>query len=313
MNLFNNFLNKKRRPGWLCLNLHADRIDLSHVLVEGKPRPEILLCESFRKEGSDVDTLKRLRKELNLDRYQCITLLNTGDYQMLAVDAPNVPAAEAKNAVRWSLKDMIDYPVETAMVDAVTVPGADSAGRAAQMLAVAARNDAIAATAQPFNEADIALEVIDIPEFAQRNVARLLEEDGRGLAMLCFDDDGAMLTFTSDGELYQARQIEVSLRDFESETEVEARYDRVALELQRSLDNFDRQFRNVAISRLVVSQVSGAAQLVEYLGNNLTVPVALLDLEQIMDFPGVPELRDPLRQSQCLQLIGASLRAEGAV
>lgn len=307
-----SLFRKKQRPGWLCLNLHADRVDLSHVLLQGKPRPEILLCESFRKEGSDLDTLKRLRKELSLDRYQCITLLKTSQYQMFAVDAPNVPAAEAKNAVRWSLKDMIDYPVEAAMIDAVNVPGGENAGRAAQMLAVAARNDAIAATVQPFNDADIDLEVIDIPELAQRNVARLLEEEGRGLAMLCFDDAGALLTFTSGGELYQARQIDLSMQDFASATDVEARYDRVALELQRSLDNFDRQFRNVTVSRLIVSQVPDAARLAEYLGANLTVPVSLLDLEQVVDFPGVPELRDPLRQSQCLQLIGAAMREERA-
>lgn len=307
-----SLFRKKQRPGWLCLNLHADRVDLSHVLVAGKPRPEILLCESFRKEGSDIDTLKRLRKELNLDRYQCTTLLKTNQYQVFAVDAPNVPAAEAKNAVRWSLKDMIDYPVEAAMVDAVNVPGGN-AGRAAQMLAVAARNDAIAATVKPFNDADIDLEVIDIPELAQRNVAKLLEEEGRGLAMLCFDDAGALLTFTGGGELYQARQIDLSLQDFASGIDVEGRYDRVALELQRSLDNFDRQFRNVAVSRLIVSQVPDGAKLVEYLSTNLTVPVSLLDLEQVVDFPGVPELRAPLRQSQCLQLIGAAMREERAV
>ncbi len=307
-----SIFSKKQRPGWLCLNLHDDRVDLSHVLLTGKSRPEILLCESFRKEGSDVDTLKRLRKELTLDRYQCTTLLKTSQYQMFAVDAPNVPAAEARNAVRWSLRDMIDYPVETAMIDAVNIPDDGSAGRVAQMLAVAARNETIAATVQPFNDADIDLEVIDIPELAQRNVVKLLEEDGRGLAVLCFDDAGALLTFTGGGELYQARRIEVSLRDFAAATDVEARYDRVALELQRSLDNFDRQFRNVAVSRLIVSPVPDGAQLVAYLSANLAVPVSMLDLEQIVDFPGVPELRDPLRQSQCLQLIGAAMREERA-
>lgn len=307
-----NLFGKKRRPGWLCLNLHADRIDLSHVLVEGKPRPEILLCESFRKEGSDLDTLRRLRRELGLNRYQCMTLLQSGEYQLLTVDAPNVPAAEAKNAVRWSIKDLVDYPVETAMVDAVHVPGGEGPGRDAQMLAVAARNEAIAAKVKPFNDAAIDLKVIDIPELAQRNLAVLLEEDGRGLALLCFGDSGALLTFTGGGELYQARRIDMSLGDLASDQGAEERHDRLALELQRSLDHFDRQFRNVAISRLVISPVIDGGRLIDYLGANLTVPVAMMDLEQVMDFPGVPELRDPLRQSQCLQLIGAAMRAEHA-
>ncbi len=307
-----NLFGKKQRPGWLCLNLHADRIDLSHVLVAGKPRPEVLLCESFRKEGSDVDTLKRLRRDLNLDRYHCITLLKARDYQLLPVDAPNVPAAEAKNAVRWSIKDMVEYPIEMAMVDAVFVPGGEVAGRPAKMLAIAARNDIIAATVKPFSDADIILEVIDIPELAQRNLAQQYEDEGRGLATLCFDDSGALLTFTSGGELYQARRIDVSLRDFETDTKAEEHFDLVALELQRSLDHFDHQFRNVAVSRVMVSQVPLVDRLVEYLRTNLTVPVAVLELERMLDFPGVPELRNPLRQSQCLQLIGAAMRAEYA-
>lgn len=308
-----NLFGKKRRPGWLCLNFRQDRVDLSHVLVEGKPRPEILLCESFRKEGSDSDTLKRLRKQLDLDRYHCMTVLQQRDYQLLPVDAPNVPAAEAKTAVRWTIKDLVDFPVETAAVDAVHVPGGEAAGRTAQMLAVVARNDIIAATVQPFNDADIELSVIDIPELAQRNVAARLEEEGRGLALLCIDVDGALLTFTCGGELYQARNIDVSMRDFESGANTDELFDRLALELQRSLDHFDRQYRNVAVQRVVISQVPSGDRLAEYLNANLTLPVAMFDLEQVMDFPGVPELRNPLRQSQCLQLIGAAMRAETAV
>lgn len=302
-----NFFSKRRRPGWLCLNLHPDRVDLSHVLVEGKPRPEILLCESFRKDGGDVATLKRLKSELKLDRYQCMTLMKHRDYQLFPVDAPNVPAAEARSAVRWSLKDLVDYPLETAAVDAVHVPGGES-GRPAQMLAVAARNEQIASAVQPFHDADIELDVIDIPEFAQRNIARQFEDEGRGLALLGIDDSGGLLTFTCDGELYQSRRIEVTQRDFESATDIEGLCDRVALELQRSLDHFDRQFRHVAVSKVAVSPVPGGERLVEYLRSNLTVPVIELDLEQVVDFPGVPELRDGLRQSQCLQLIGAAMR-----
>ncbi len=306
------FFSRKQRPGWLCLNLHEGRIDLSHVLVAGKTRPEVLLCESFQKEGNDVETLKRLRRDLNLDRYQCVTLLKPNDYQFLHVDAPNVPAEEARNAVRWSIKDVIDYPVETAAVDAVHVPGGAAGGRAAQMLAVAARNDMIVALVKPFNEANIDLEVIDVPELAQRNLARLLETEGRGLALLDFDDSGALLTFTSGGELYQARRIDVSMRDFAAAAVPDELYDRITLELQRSLDHFDRQFRNVAVSRLVVSPVPEGERLVEYLKSNLTVPVELLDLEKVLDFPGVPELRNPLRQSQCLQMLGAAMREERA-
>ncbi len=310
------FGSGKRRPGWLCLTLTPDRVDVSHVLVAGKARPEILLCESFRKEGSDTATLTRLRRELDLDRYRCTTLLAPGDYQLLQIDAPAVPAEELKAAIPWRIKDLIDFPVEMATVDGIKVPApAGGAQRGSQqMFAVAAKNEVIAAAVKPFNDSDIPLEVIDIPELAQRNFAQCFEEAGRGVAFLSFDDGGGLLTFTSGGELYQYRRIDLSAKQFAGATGEQRSqlYDRVVLELQRSLDNFDRQFNHVAVSRVVVTRVPEAEAFQQYLADNLGVPVALFDLQEVMDFPSIPELRDAPRQAQCISLIGAAMRAEAA-
>ena len=310
------FFGAKRKPGWLCINLMPDRVDVSHVVVHGKVRPEVRLCDSYRKEGDEVATLKRLRRELDLESYRCTTLLKAGDYQVLQVDAPNVPAAEMKIAMRWRIKDLIDFPVEAATVDAVIIPqGDNAAARGSQALAIAARNEVIAATAKIFTDARIPLEVIDIPELAQRNVAHFFEEAGRGLALLAFEAEGGLLTFTCDGELYQYRRIDHSFADFAEAGDEQRQqiYERIVLEMQRSLDNFDRQFRQVAISKVVVTPVPGAAGLQEYLASNLGVPVSTLDLSKVMDFPNTPELREPVHQSQCLQVIGASMRKEVAV
>jgi MSHA biogenesis protein MshI len=243
-------------------------------------------------------------------------LLRAGEYQIFQVVAPaNVPAQETKNAVRWSLKDLIDYPVETATVDAVFIPAvAGTAGRAQQMLAVSAKNNVIAASVKPFNDADIALEAIDIPEFAQRNLAHCLELVGRGLALLAFDDHGSLLTFTCDGELYQSRRIDVSLKSFDgaSPEQRKSLYERLVLELQRSFDHFDREFRDITVARMMVTPVPGADDMREYLAANLDLPVALVHLSEIMDFPRIPELHEDARQAQCLQLIGAAMREESA-
>ena len=309
------FGSKGQKPGWMCINLMPDRVDVSHVVVAGKARPEIVLCDSYRKEGDAVATLGRLRRELELDRYRCTTILKSTDYQIVQVETPNVPVQEAKSAVRWRIKDMIDYPVETAAVDALFIPGPDgSTERSAQMLAVAARNDIIAALAKPFNDADVSLEVIDIPELAQRNLALRLEPEGRGLALLALDERGGLLTFTCGGELYQHRRIDISLNSFEGATSEQRKglYDRLVLELQRSLDHMYRQFRHVTVGKIMVTPVPGADDLREYLAANLDVPIALIHLSEIMDFPHIPELHEDLRQAQCLQLISAAMREESA-
>jgi len=314
----------RHAPGLVCINLWPDRVDVSQVVASGKERPEIKRCESYRKAGGEAATLTRLRRELQLDRYRCTTLLKSGDYQIIQVEAPNVQPNEMKNAVRWRIKDMIDFPVDEATVDAVSIPSAEAAaGRAAQMIAVAARNQVIAAAVKPFNDADIPLEIIDVPEFAQRNIARFLEPEGRGVALLSLDDRGGLLTFSCGGELYQHRRIDVTLASLrganpgegesaEIRMELEGPYERLVIELQRSLDHFDRQFPRVAVAKLVISPVPGADRLRGYLVNRLDLPVELLYLSEVMDFPNIAELHEPARQAQLLHTIGGALRVEAA-
>jgi len=98
--------------------------------------------------------------------------------------------------------------------------------------------------------------VIDIPETAQRNIAALFEMEGRGLAMLVFGDEGGLLTITCDGELFLARRLDITLGQLQDADEnLRQQYlDRVELEVQRSLDYFDRQFHHIPVNRLILSR-----------------------------------------------------------
>ena len=305
----------KKQPGWLAVGLHGDHVDLVHVRRAANGRPEIVLCDSYRTEDSETEALARLRKELKLDQYRCTTLLKFADYQMHSLDAPNVPAAELKNAVRWRVKDVIDYPLEQATVDVLDVPVDKSgASRNHSVFAVTARNEQIERTIKPFNDAKVPLEVIDIPALAQRNIAALFEQEARGLATLAFYEECGKLTFTGDGEVFMTRRIEIPLAQM-MEADADRRnqhFERIALELQRSLDHFDRQFNYVPVSKLMLAPLPQDIGLQQYLATNIYVPVEIMDLATVMDFPRIPELKHPARQAQCLATIGAALRNETA-
>ncbi len=273
--------------------------------------------DSFRKEGADTATLARLRKEFDLGRCRCTTLLKNGDYQMLQIEAPSVAPEEFKQAATWKVKDLIDYPVERAAIEVLTIPGgsAGSGGRPGSMFAVAARDETVRQRINLFESAEIPLEAIDIPELAQRNVSALLETEGRALGMLGFDSQGGLLTITLGGELLLSRYLDVTLQHLTDATE-ERRLqllERVGLELQRSLDFFDRQPNSVVVSKLLVQALPPGSGMLEYLASNLSVPVEVLDLESVLDFSRVPALRDPQRQGQCLQVLGAALRDDAVV
>ena len=307
----------KQKPGWLSLAVSRDRVDIAQVSRPASGRPLVSLCETYRREGSLEHTMTRLRRDRGLDGFRLTALMPAGQYQLLQVDAPDVPAAELVSALRWRLKDLIDFPVESAVVETMLVPaaGEGAGGRQSQVFAVVARADAVRQHVEPLQRSGLGLAAIDIHENAQRNVSALFERPGRAVALLAFDEAAGLLTFTAGGELCLSRRIDLSLAALAEleESERHAAYDRVTLELQRSTDHFDRQFPFVALERLLLTGVGPVAGLRDNLVENLDIPVEMLDLAEAMDFPAIPELRATTRQAQCLASIGAALRAEASM
>lgn len=292
-----------------------DRIDIAHVVREGRERPEIRALESFRVEPDMRACLLRLRTAKHLDRYACTTLLAPGHYHLAQLETPPVPAPERADALRWRFKDMVDFPVEDASIGVLDIPleGAGSS-RQPMVYAVAASASTVGAVMHDYAVAKLPLEAIDIPELAQRNVAALFETENRGLAFLHLDESGGLLTITYRGELYAVRKIEISaaqLADADPDRRAQL-LERVMLELQRTLDNFDRQYSFISVAGLLVASCPEVSELQSYLAENLYVPVQRMDLATVCDFPAVPELRDVARQAQCLPVIGAALRSAGA-
>ena len=150
---------------------------------------------------------------------------------------------------------------------------------------------------------------------AQRNVAALLEDENRGLAFLRIDETGMMLTLTFHGELLAVRRGEMnSVQLNGSDADQRARVqERLVLELQRSLDNFDRQYSQIPISKVILASYPQVENLVTELGDNIYAPVKEMDLSSVLDFPAVPELKNLQCQAKNFLAIGAALRtAEGS-
>jgi MSHA biogenesis protein MshI len=306
------FRKAKNAEAWLAMVLQRDGIAAASVRRPAQGKPSVTLA-SFFAGAPGADALEKAGKDLHSANYRCTTVLGGGDYQFMSVEAPNVPREELKTAMRWRLKDILDFPVDQATYDVLDMPLDPSAAVRPQqsIFAVAARNSVIQARQKLFAQAKIRLRTIDIPEMAQRNVSALLEPEGRGIAMLFFGEDGGLLTVSWRGELYLSRRIDVTLAQL-LEADPERRhqsFDKITLELQRSLDNFDRQFSFISVAKLVLAP-SGAEGLQDYLAGNLYTRVETLDLAQVLDLEASPELVGAARQQRFFVAIGAALRVE---
>jgi MSHA biogenesis protein MshI len=308
-------LSRQRAAELAAVNLFNDRAEVGHIRRNGSGRPVVDVCAQFPNAGDPVEALQRLRRELHLERFRCSTLLPARQYQLQLIDAPNVPEAEMKSAVRWRLKDFLEYAVETATVDVLAVPADQvAASRGRSVYAVSARNHDIESRMKMFAQAKIPLRVIEIAEMAQRNLAALFESDQRALAMLSFSEEGGLLTFTARGELYLSRRIDISLDQLIG-VHAEMRdqlFERIALELQRSLDHFDRQFSNIPLARVLLAPLPDELGLAAYLAGNLSAPVESVNLGDVLDFHEVPELRETAEQILRWRTLGAALRVEPA-
>jgi len=305
------FKAKTREAGLLAVGLVEHGVYLVQVVFTGT-LPAITRCEFHQCGSPTAEELNRLAQEANLGKYVCGSLLSPGDYQMMMVDAPNVPPEELKNSVRWKIKDSLSYHIDSATVDVLLIPPSKyGSDRAQSMYAITAHNDLIQRRMELFSEGGLELSVIDIPEMAQRNIATLFEQPDRALALLAFDDNGGLLTFTSGGELYLSRRIEINITQLSDANEnLREQYrDRVELELQRSLDYFDRQFNHLALSRVLLCAPDNSG-LLAFLISSVDVTVEKLDLSQVMDISLAPTLANTEFLAQVLPTLGAALRQE---
>ena len=302
------WFKQQKQQAWTALRTSGDITTIAQVLRREGAKP--LVNMALVEDGNIRETkhAQAMAKKYKLKHAQCTFVLDSKDYQLIQVESPNVPEQERKEALRWKLKDMVDYPVDQATVDYMKIPQ-DPAYPNKQdfVYAVAAKNELIGQLSNTFIDANINLKAIDVRVATQRNIAALLEEKDRGLAMLSFGRNGGLLTFTSGGELYHTRFIEI-----EDSRDASAAHERIALELQRTLDNFDRQFPFIAINKLWVAPCEDREALLQHLKSALYTQVASFELSDIFEFsPGVV-LDEPGTQAALLHTLGAALREEVA-
>ena len=302
--------SEKGEPGWLVVTTNDNQLRYVHGEQSGAGKAEIRLLGGAEIDGKP-HSIERVARELHFGRYHCATLLNPGDYQLLLVEAPSVPQAELKSAIRWRVKDMLDYHVDDATMDVLDIPpDSGTAGRTHSMYAVAARNEVIQERIKTFEDANIPLSVIDIPETAQRNISALHEDAGRGTALLYFSQEFGLLTVTCRSELYMSRRIDIGYGQIAgrtADTRAEL-FSRIVLELQRTFDHFDRQFSYVPIAKVLLGPEPEETGLFDHLKANLDIPVHRVDLTGHVSFAG--EAPDAATQWRMFHLIGAALRHE---
>lgn len=329
-------LRKPMGGSLLALDLRPTQLCLCQVDKQGRPmlleRLPLSKDQQVSREALAA-LLDRVVRERHLAGTPCVVVLHRPDYALLLTEAPQVPEAEIQSALRWKIGDLIDFPVNEAILDYFELPPLQ-AGEARQLYVVAARESVIQERVDLLRGVGLEPAYIDIAEKAQRNLAARLPEDEQGVAVVEIGETESLLTITRRGDLLFSRtlpfgldtvleqvmqQTELSagmarsylagqgLLDGDSEDPPAAQLalrfatERLALELQRSLDYYDSRFRRGAVRNLyLIFDGLYVPGLAAYLGT-LTGTVC-------RDFPTVERPAHGATPSGCLLSYGAALR-----
>ncbi len=305
------WLNQFLRPqgGSIGIELHVDSMRVAVRGADGQAihSAAVLQTDSEKPTMADWTALMQAYVEKHrLQKHACNVVLSPQDYQLMLVEAPDVPDAEMREAVKWRVKDLISTPIDASVIEIFALPDDASKAGKSMLYVVIADLAHVQSVIDMTQQCGLNLNSIDIEVLALRNLLQLKALE-RAAAIVRLKSGSGDVSIYRDGNLYLSRHFQLNysgglLDELPSES--------LALEVQRSFDYFERQMGQVPPSVLFIcGEGVGPEKIDDELRRGMSAPVEFLDLNEIS--MGSEDIDEGIIQL-CLGAIGATYREEAA-
>jgi MSHA biogenesis protein MshI len=286
---------------WVAARLRLDpgagpSVEQFETVAVGSPREQ--------------EAIRQLARTGVLRNAPVVLVLGAEQYNTFPLPAPSVPDAELREALRWQLRAVLPYGPEDAIIEFIRLTGADDSSAPRGLLAVAAMRRTVAQALVPLQDAGIDVLAVDIPEMAQRNVLAQLPGSGSGNALLSLDGSTGLLTVLNQGELCFARRIQMPRSSGAADEDPEHVADRIATQVQRSLEVVERQSGLAPIRTVWIGPHPDSALIARCTAEHTGMECPQLDLQAELKFDSATPDLTTEAASGALIAIGAGLRDE---
>ncbi len=268
--------------------------------------------------------IKRARGSLPRARSATLVLAS-GDYQMLQLDAPNVPPDEVRAAARWRATEFLEGSPNDYTLDVLQVPSVAEGGTG-KVIVFAVRNELLRRRMQDAEALGIAVSIVDVGETAQRNLLNavlFIEQSPASVAGAIVADGGsASMIIAVKGELHFFRRfdfnvdllavpVEEAQPALVAQGEVAESASRSLTQLQRSLDLWDNTYAHLPLGTLRVHAGPKTTAIVDRVAAAAGVDTRPLALSGVLRV-AAGKKSSPGDDPAYLPLLGALLRAREA-
>ena len=296
-----------------------DEHGFSYALIEhsgNKPRLKDCGFADCLNTEHQIRELKNICLSHNFEGLSCSIILSPEQYSYYLLDLPDVEFKDFADSLKWKVKDYLDYPVDDAALDFIELPKSKILDMR-MVYQIAARKELIYQQVSMMRHAGFEIDIVDIPETAITNIAKLLKESEEGEAFIKLHPKQSKVVLVRRGKIYLMRNIDVNIKDIydksnshlslEGKAQVRQLADDLALEIQRSMDYCTSVLKHSPTQSLVFSPVTFTCD--DFLDEMKTVlgfPSRMLDCNEVMDSDVDLSLS---MQNRCFLALGAALRS----
>lgn len=299
------FGKEKTKPKLVTIDIAPDHVTFAQIQYNDAHIPVgvVSATELYTDIKELPNVLMKIVSKNNFQNFDCSIVLHPDYYHLLLVDIPQVPEEEYKQALRWQIKGMVNIQVEDLAIDFFK-PSASISEHSKKIYVIASKMSFLKTIVDAARKAFLNPVIIDIQEFALRNLLSFIDKGDETMACLHLLENKSIFFILNKNEIHLVRHIAYGVSKFMGD---EMSYD-VIMEIKHTLDYYFHQLNKTPPEKVFIPSMNNycIADLGK-LKTALGLEAKCLTVDELSIFNNVP--KEQLKPD-CYIALGGELRGE---
>ena len=225
-------------------------------------------------DGDDWPGIKLWLQEIKPKNNLVHLVLDNKQYHLHQTEPPKVPIHELNQALLYSLRDRLEFPIAEMQIDHFNFPKDARRGGEHKVNVVTSHTPELKVIINGMETSGLQPAVIDIAELAIGNILTDRESMHKGICFLAYQEKYVTFVIYRNSELYLSRSVMINSWDECVNPDSDFAKESLLLEIQRTFDYYQSQLVQPPVAELLIPDWGDPlAPLIDYLSNNLQMEV----------------------------------------